>query len=101
MVAALTAPAIAAEVGLVNGDFEQPELTPELVPVGWHIDQRAPWPSVHIQRQALLTHGGHYGVRIADFSPDAGYSLRSRLYPAVPGESYEASAWVHNASGDG
>lgn len=101
VVAALTAPAIAAEVGLVNGDFEQPELTPELVPVGWHIDQRAPWPSVHIQRQALLTHGGHYGVRIADFSPDAGYSLRSRLYPAVPGESYEASAWVHNASGDG
>jgi len=95
-----SAAAHAAEVSLFNGDFEQPGLTAEGVPVGWHTDLPGVRPSVHAQFTRLRTHGGQGAVRIWD-EDDRGYSLQSRFYPAVPGQTYQAAAWVYNTAGDG
>lgn len=100
LITALRWPASAAEVQLCNGHFEQPELTAEGVPVGWHTDEPGAKPSLRIQPTHLRVHGGQTAVRVTD--PDnRGYSLESRFYPAVPGQKYQTSAWIYNAVGDG
>ena len=93
--------ALAADLQLFNGDFEQPGLTAELVPVGWHTDRPGLKPSVNIQLTRLRTHGGQGAVRLWDDDDQRGYSLQSRFYPAIPGQEYRASAWVLNVVGDG
>ena len=47
--------AFGADVPLFNGDFEQPGLTAELVPVGWHTDLPGLKPSLHAQFTRLRT----------------------------------------------
>ena len=90
----------AAEVPLVNGDFEDPALTAEHLPVGWHNPDTGLQPTPNLYRQSLLVHGGRYAAAISD-NDNQGYSLQSRLYPALPGQKYTAGAWVYNGTGDG
>jgi hypothetical protein len=94
-------PLSAAPVALVNGDFEPPGLTSAGLPVGWHCTDPLPSAQTNIQPEALRVRSGAGALRIWDPHPDVSYPLQSRLYPALPGETYRASAWVYNGSGDG
>ena len=91
-------PCGAQTIQLHNGDFEAPLPGPGLAPPGWYTED------AEAGTQALetgLVHGGKQALRLTKKAQGRGYSLKSRLYPAVPGETYRASAWVFNQAGDG
>lgn len=91
-------PGMAQTIPLANGDFEAPVTAPGGPLPGWYAED--PSTGTHAIETTLVHQGGQ-ALRITKERPGAGYSVKSRLYPAVPGESYTATAWIHNQSGDG
>lgn len=89
-----------AQISLFNGDFEAQAVGIDGAPVGWHRYQGTPATGV-VSLDLLRVHSGAQALRITDESPANGYAVRSRFYPAIPGQTYQASAWVYNGKGDG
>jgi hypothetical protein len=97
----VSCPSLAAPVALINGDFEAPDVTAAGLPLGWHCTDPLPASQTNMQVETLRVHSGAQALRIWDTRPDCSYPFQSRLYPALPGETYRASGWVYNGSGDG
>jgi len=91
-------PCAAQSIPLANGDFEAPATAVDRPPPGWCAEDAG---AGVLALETGLVHQGRQAVRITKERPGGGYSLKSRLYPAVPGEVYTATAWVYNQSGDG
>jgi hypothetical protein len=91
-------PCGAQTVQLCNGDFESPAPAAGCAPVGWYAED--PAAGVPVLETALV-HSGKQALRLTKAAPGLGFAVKSRLYPALPGQTYTASAWVFNESGDG
>ena len=89
----------AEPIHLFNGDFEQPAKAPGLAPPGWFIDEQS--DAFELSMPAGVAHGGKGCLRIKEDTNHTSCAVKSRLYPAIPGQTYRASCQVFNETGDG